>query len=881
MTSQPSQLLALNRGIMSALALARLDLKRTALAAETMTNWMPRVLGPMSLRPGLEYIGTTYGNAVARHLPFVYSASSTSLIELTNSLMRVRIADTLLTRAAVSTAVTNGTFDSNVTGWTDEDESGATSAWLTGGYLSLKGTGVLAAIRSQQVTVGVSDQNVEHGLRIVVARGPVTLRVGSTNGDDDYVTETVLRTGTHSIAFTPTGNFYIQLSSTRAYSCLVDSVAVEGAGVVTFATPWLEADLPKVRGTQSADVMFIACEGYQQRRIERRAARSWSLVNYETEDGPFRLINTSNLTITPSALSGDVTLTASESLFKSTHVGALFRLSSTGQIATVSANGADQFTDPILVNGVGGERRVGISISGTWAGTVTLQYSVGEPGAWVDQNSWTSNTTRGYTDDLDGQSIYYRLGIKAGEYTSGTAVCTITISSGTSEGTARITAVASGTSASAVVLESFGSLDATSDWYEGAWSTKRGWPSAVALYDGRLWWMGKGNIWGSESDAYEDFDPNTEGDAGAISKSIAEGAVDSINWALPLQRLMVGTASAEWAIRSTSFEEPLTPTNFAIRASSTQGSAQVQPERIDNTGVFTQRSGARVYLLGFDPQASDYALEDATQLVPDLNSMGITHIAVQRQPDTRVHCVRSDGKVAVLVFDKVENVLAWTLVETDGEVEDVAVLPGTGEDTVYYTVKRTVDGNTVRYLEKWAQETECRGGTFNGQADAFYRYSGAEATTIAGLDHLEGEAVIAWGDGADLGEYTVSGGEITLSQSVTSACIGLGYEARFKSMKLASAMPDGIVSLNSSKRIDHLGLILAYTHKAGLEFGPTFDTMDPLPDIEAWSETGDDYVWEQYDQDMIEFPGEWTTDARICLKATAPRPCTVLAVTAR
>ena len=44
--------LALNRGIISRYGLARIDLERTGMAAEEMTNWVPRVMGSMSLRPG-------------------------------------------------------------------------------------------------------------------------------------------------------------------------------------------------------------------------------------------------------------------------------------------------------------------------------------------------------------------------------------------------------------------------------------------------------------------------------------------------------------------------------------------------------------------------------------------------------------------------------------------------------------------------------------------------------------------------------------------------------------------------------------------------------------------------------------------------------------
>src|SRR5690606_39871563 len=54
----------------------------------------------------------------------------------------------------------------------------------------LLGTGTNAAIRDQEITV--TETGTEHALRIVVARGPVILRVGSTSGGDDYITETTL-----------------------------------------------------------------------------------------------------------------------------------------------------------------------------------------------------------------------------------------------------------------------------------------------------------------------------------------------------------------------------------------------------------------------------------------------------------------------------------------------------------------------------------------------------------------------------------------------------------------------------------------------------------------------------------------------------------------
>ncbi len=162
-------------------------------------------------------------------------------------------------------------------------------------------------------------------------------------------------------------------------------------------------------------------------------------------------------------------------------------------------------------------------------------------------------------------------------------------------------------------------------------------------------------------------------------------------------------------------------------------------------------------------------------------------------------------------------------------------------------------------------------------------YSGVATTTITGLSHLEGESVVVWGyttgdtTGKDLGTFTVASGQITgLSQTVTDACVGLGYSATFKSSKLAYAAALGS-ALTQTKRVNQIGLILADTHAQGIEFGQDFDIMDNLPLVEDGAETATDTVWEDFDGPMTTVPGEWNTDSRLCLRATAPRPCMVMA----
>lgn len=883
-------LVSFNRGRISRLALARTDFARTALSAETQTNWMPRALGSMMLRPGLEYTGATKSNAQAITIPFVFAMDDTARVEATNALLRVWVDDALVTRPSVAAAVTNGDFTNTVSGWSDEDVGSATSGYISGGYLRLIGTGNDAAKRRQQVAV--TNVGVRHALNVSIFRGPVLIRVGSTAGADDYISETSLETGYHSLAFTPSGDFYIDLFNYNKAASFVDSVQVAPAGAMELTSPWLTADLPNLRWDQSGDVIFVACDGYRQRRIERRATDSWSVVEYKSNDGPFRVQNVGPITMTPSTTSGDGTVTASSAYFRSGMVGALLRLTHTGQLQAEDLSGADQFCDPIRVTGIEGARGFAVIATGTWAGTLTLQYSVAEPGDWVDapDGSFASNVAITYDDTLDNQIFWYRFGFKSGDYTSGTASVSLSIPSGSQTGIARIIGYTNSTVVSVGIVEAFGAAAATSDWSESYWSAYRGYPSAVAFDGGRLWWAGKNHRWGSVSDAYDSFDDTVEGDSGPISRSIGAGPVDKIFWLLSGSRLLQGAGGAISAIRSSSLDEPVTPTNFNPKDFSTQGAANVAAAKIDTGAVYVQQSGKRLFEAAYDGNSLEYSAGDLSVHVPEIGEPGIVRIAVQRQPETRIHCIRSDGTVGILVFDRAEEVKCWIDFETDGEVEDVVVLSGTGEDQVYYTVKRTI-GGTVRYHEKWAMESECTGFPEARHADAFNHYSGSETTTITGLSHLNGEEVVCWGwntadpflddDGSavgrDFGTFTVSGGQIAgLSDAVTDAIVGLGYSAPYKSTKLAYGIQDG-TALCMKKRVSRLGIIAVNMHPQALRYGPSLDDLDGLPLIEDGAEVNQGGMWDTYDKETFSLDGRWDTDSRLCLLAAAPRPVTLLA----
>ena len=108
-------LLSVNRGVISSRGLARIDLERMAMSADIQSNFIPRVLGSMMLRPGMEFIDTSRSNNVARNMPFVFGEDDTALIELSNGALKVRINDVVITRPAVTATIGNSGFDAGTT----------------------------------------------------------------------------------------------------------------------------------------------------------------------------------------------------------------------------------------------------------------------------------------------------------------------------------------------------------------------------------------------------------------------------------------------------------------------------------------------------------------------------------------------------------------------------------------------------------------------------------------------------------------------------------------------------------------------------------------------------------------------------------------------
>jgi len=319
---------------------------------------------------------------------------------------------------------------------------------------------------------------------------------------------------------------------------------------------------------------------------------------------------------------------------------------------------------------------------------------------------------------------------------------------------------------------------------------------------------------------------------------------------------------------------------------------------MDARAIYVQRSGNRAYEIIYDVEVGDFKSRELTILNPEILQPGVVDVAVQRQPDTRVHFVLLDGSVAIFTYELQEELQCWSKWVTDtgigSVVERAAVLPGTTEDKVYYYVKRVINGTTKRFLERWATEAESIGDTgLSYLSDCAVSFTNDTGLTPTGFDHLEGATVIAWGHdtgtggGKDLSydtgatatpkTYTVSSGSITLPERTNAGVVGIPYVADWKSTKLAYAAAGG-TALTQMKRTDHIGFVLADAHNNGIFFGRDFDNLDPLPrHTDEGAEADKDRIFAAFDKMSMPFPGLWDEDSRICLRAVAPRPVTVMA----
>lgn len=536
-----------------------------------------------------------------------------------------------------------------------------------------------------------------------------------------------------------------------------------------------EDKLEKIRAAQSGDVVFIAWGG-PPKAISRLGHTNWTLTDYVNLRGPVEPQNTDTAkTIQASAQTGSVTLTASSSIFKASHIGSIWRLDE-ANISNVPRWVGNETS--LATNNL--RRNAGIVysvVSGTDAGPNPPQHSEGTVLSGQGKVAWAYEHS-GY-------------------------------------GYVKITAVASGTSATATVIGKLPSdvvSAATYRWYEAAWSDERGWPDQVLLDDNALFWFRGNKGWRSKGNDFYDFEVSAEDDSAiAAALTAPNGQLVDIQWALNAGVIVLGTRSGEWTLRSGGDPfQPLTLANVRALPGTTEGSAPHRPQPVDGGAVFIGRSRRRLHFARFERIAEALEVDELTLYARNILKGAAIDLAYQRDPYRVIWVAQATGELCAISFRPDQEVIGWSRHPMpNGFVEDVAVITSAdGQSSeLWMIVRRVIDGQTRRYVEvmqAYFQPVDIDAPTALGAwfVDSGLRYQGVPKQTFDGLDHLKGQEVAVFADGIEHKRVTVNDdGEIMLDREASDVVAGLPIRGYVKTLKF-EAQVEGSSTKGTAKNAD-------------------------------------------------------------------------------
>lgn len=465
-------------------------------------------------------------------------------------------------------------------------------------------------------------------------------------------------------------------------------------------------------------------------------------------------------------------------------------------------------------------------------------------------------------------------------------------SGGTTWGWLTITGYTSATVVTATVNRSPNAATASADWRLGVWSATTGYPSCVTFYEDRLFFAGSSSypqrVDGSNVGDYENFAPTdstgTITDSNSIAVTLNASDVNVIRWMIDDEKgLLIGTAGGEWILRPSTLQEAMSPTNITAKRSTTYGTANIQAKRTGKAAIYVQRAGRKVRELAYVYEVDGFRSPDLSVLAEHVTEGGIVEFDYQQEPFSVIWFVRSDGVLVGLTYERDQDVVGWhrqimggAFSTGDAVVESVAVIPtpdGTADET-WLIVKRTINGETKRYIEYITPRFDDDVTTDAHFVDCALKYDGAAATTISGLWHLEGQTVRLLADGATHPDRTVSSGSIALAVSASVVTVGLAYESNVKTLRIEAGAADGTAQ-GKTKRIHRMAVRLYKT--LGLQYGPDENNLDTLPFRTSADPLGnppDMYTGDK----LFNWNGHYDTLGQIYFRQSQALPFTLLGI---
>lgn len=488
------------------------------------------------------------------------------------------------------------------------------------------------------------------------------------------------------------------------------------SGSLTSA-PWTGTIYAEMDYVQSGNTAFLMHQDMATQVLERTGAATWARSAYSffasgpRIEQPYYKVAPAAMTLTPSALTGSITLTVSGSSawFVSAHVGAKIRyLERECTITAVAGNG--------------------LSCTATVDETLpaTNRLTVGSSAGFTVNESVEGGTT-GAKGIITGISDSTHLDIVS---TNQTAFA----------GTEKVV----GPQASSAMSATTGATPAAiTDWDEQLIGAVHGYPACGVLHRNRMLFGGHpavpNAVIGSRTNNLYSFDVDDGSDTDGFLETIGDAGASNIVRMHSSEQLLIATdkglyyvpESAAYAFRPSSiaffpFGQP-----WPITAT--------RPRAFDDGVLFL--SGSVIIKARPTGDTTRMWMADevsllANHLLTTPGGMAVTS-NFAGGPERYAVAVNSDGTLAILQLieaQKIRNMVPWT---TSGEYTSACAIQG----DLYVTTERTINGSTKYYLEMFDQdvtldmatEYATTGAMASGVAS---RYGSTTVNVVVGSYHL-------------------------------------------------------------------------------------------------------------------------------------------------
>lgn len=668
---------------------ARVDLAKYAAGLRTCRNFFVMRHGGAQNRPGSQFIAEVKDSSKAvRLIPFVFNSSQTYILEFGDLYMRVYKDGVQLTETAQNiTAITNA---------------------------------------SQGVVTYAGADNYANGDEIYI-EGIVGAIGNYLNGRNFKVSDVDTGANTFKLKYMD-GSTYVNTTSMGSYTS-----GGTVAEVYQVTTQYLEADLAELKFVQSADVITIVHPTYPPSNVSRTSDTAWTfepisfapsilppdgLVNSptpgETKYSISAVSSANPAEVTTSAnhgyTTGDIVELARMDFRISAGTGYFYYTMPKRQY-TVTVTATNKFT-AVRVDGVNLRIPTGYTYTtarytGKSQRTQIAAGTASYVAAWVVTSIAEDTFEESEPTEITGSSAAPTTGAKV--------TLTWNAVSG-AQGYNVYRRNALGIFGFVAYTENLKYIDdglTDPDDTNTPPVTKQNFketgdfPSAVTYYQQRRVFANTDNdpekVWASKIGFFTNYTTSSPiQDDDACVFSMAGRQVNEVRHLIDIGKLIVFTAGGEWAINGDA-AGILLPGEVNPRQGSYNGAnSRLAPIVIDNTALYVQARGSIVRDLGFDLEADGYKGNDLTLFSSHLfDKYTLVDWTFQQVPHNLLWAVRDDGTLLGLTYIKEQQMLAWHRHDfEDATVENVCVVPEGTRDVLYLVIKRTVNGRTVRYIER-------------------------------------------------------------------------------------------------------------------------------------------------------------------------------------